>query len=499
MSLNNAHTLKKIIFIGLVIFLQIEVISGQSFQNLNFEQVCDTCKTSLCHWDLSWKYNAKINKRIKSVKNRSLEIEGLNETSIGFVEQTTLIRGSSNLKIIRFSGKIKTENVKGNGAGLSVSIIDKQGNYLFSEHMGNGTLDGVTGTNSWEEFTLQAICDSNAFSVKIGAILYGQGKAQFDDFKFEIDSVENRAPNEMSQRYLNHVSNIIEDHSLMRDSVDLKSLKVKALKIAGKAKNYSDCHLAVQYFIKSLGDHHSFLMKPEVVQNWQNGNDELNSEKQIDYASYEMIDNFGYISVPGFHSNDHNLKIKFADSIQHALRFLDQKNLKGWIVDLRKNDGGNMEPMLAGLGPLFDNEILGYLVDVNGNKNAWGYRNGAPFSDNERGESATFPIELTNQNLPIAVLIGPSTGSSGEIIVISFIENKNTKMFGNPTWGISTGNGEFELLDGAKLFLTSTIMADRTGKIYGGKIQPDYQIEETNGSEDAVLLFSMEWLRNNQD
>ena len=474
---------------------QTPIITGQSFHNLNFEHFCDSSKTSLCHWDLSWGYKTKSISIDTTSKNGSLLIENENEAAIGFVEQSAFFDLPQELKIITFSGKIKTENIRGKGAGLSISILDRQGNYLFSEHMGNGTLSGVSGTTAWKEFEIQAVSDSNAFLIKIGAIVYGKGKAWFDDFSFNVELVGDRQSNELSYKYIDYVCNIIEQHSLMRGSIDLPALKSDALKIAGQASKYSDCHLAVQYLIKSLGDHHSFLMKPETVQNWQTGSRGMSSAKNITFATHEMKDSFGYIVVPGFHSNDPGSKIAYADTIQNALKYFDNKGIKGWIIDLRKNDGGNMEPMLAGLGPLFDAEILGYLVDVNGQKNAWGYKNGAPFSDNEPGESATSPIELANQNLPIAVLIGPNTGSSGEIIVISFIGNKKTKFFGNPTWGISTGNGEFDLLDGSKLFLTSTIMADRTGKIYGGKIFPDDLVEESSSNEDLTLQRAIQWLK----
>ena len=362
--------------------------------------------------------------------------------------------------------------------------------------MGNNILNGVKGTNQWKEFNIKAVCDSTASEIRIGLIHQGEGKAWFDNLNFSFETVEQRKYNQTAKKYIDHVCEIISKHSLRKDSIDLQKLKIEALGIAGKAKNYADCHLATQYLISSLKDHHSFLMKPKDVKNWQKSSQESTSESKFKFVKHRLLDDFGYLEIPGFHSNDRMNKIKYADAVQMALRYYDQLGIKGWIIDLRNNDGGNMEPMLAGLGPLFNADTVGYLVDVYQNKEPWGYKNGAPFSGSEIGVSATNPVKLIHDQLPIAVITGPKTGSSGEIIVISFIGNKNTKSFGNSTFGISTGNGEFDLLDGAKLFLTSTIMADRNGKKYGGKINPDFVIEQGSGIDDQILKEAIDWLKN---
>jgi hypothetical protein len=58
-----------------------------------------------------------------------------------------------------------------------------------------------------------------------------------------------------------------------------------------------------------------------------------------------------HVIVPGCCSN-RDAASQYAASLQNVLRSLDVPTTCGWIVDLRKNIGGNMWPMLAGLGPL---------------------------------------------------------------------------------------------------------------------------------------------------
>jgi carboxyl-terminal processing protease len=153
-----------------------------------------------------------------------------------------------------------------------------------------------------------------------------------------------------------------------------------------------------------------------------------------------------------------------------------------------------MEPMILGLGPLFDSEILGFLVDVNGKKESWAYRNGSYLWENKAKISVTDPVKLSS-GLPVAVLHSSQTGSSGEIVLISFIGNAKTRSFGQPTWGLTTGNGAFDLPDGARMMLASTVMADRNGKKYSGCINPDVMVDPGKpGEEDPVMKAAVEWI-----
>ena len=188
--------------------------------------------------------------------------------------------------------------------------------------------------------------------------------------------------------------------------------------------------------------------------------------------------------------------VEYADSLQRIIEKLDKSNIKGWIIDLRENTGGNMEPMIAGLGPLFSSEKLGSLVDINGNAEAWYYSDGRYYFDGYDGWSVSKRYDV-NKRLPIAVLTSDQTGSSGEIVAISFIGNELTRSFGTPTWGLTTGNGEFALEDGAQIRLASTIMADRHDHQYTSSITPDDLIQDDPATTtDETMEMAMHWIRN---
>jgi len=150
--------------------------------------------------------------------------------------------------------------------------------------------------------------------------------------------------------------------------------------------------------------------------------------------------------------------------------------------------------MIAGLGPLFSSEKLGSLIDVNGHPDSWYYKDGKYYGDSYDGWFVSNPFKVTN-SLPVAVLTGVQTGSSGEIVTISFIGNSNTKLYGQPTWGLTTGNGSFELKDGSQIFLASTIMCDRNGVEYRSSINPDYILEDNPETEnDEVIEAAKKWI-----
>ena len=58
----------------------------------------------------------------------------------------------------------------------------------------------------------------------------------------------------------------------------------------------------------------------------------------------------------------------------------------------------------------------------------------------------------------------------------------NTRSFGTPSFGVSTGNQTFPLSDGATLYLTTVALADRNGVTYNGRIEPDEVIDDTQST-----------------
>jgi carboxyl-terminal processing protease len=161
----------------------------------------------------------------------------------------------------------------------------------------------------------------------------------------------------------------------------------------------------------------------------------------------------------------------------------------GWIVDLRANGGGNMWPMLAGLRPLLGDGPLGTFEGPVGKGAPW--RAGA-------GVGVEPPASLAAlESAWVAVLTGPRTASSGEAVAIAFRGRPRTRSFGLPTTGLSTSNGTFPLPDGSMILLTTAVDADRTGRRYGEKVEPDERVESSTPvppGNDPTIATAIRWL-----
>src|SRR5215813_6529799 len=86
-------------------------------------------------------------------------------------------------KTIRFSGWIRTEDVKSGFAGLWWRVDGAPGTgSLAFDNMQNR---GVTGTTDWQHYTIELPVAAEARNINFGALLTGTGSAWFDGFTVE--------------------------------------------------------------------------------------------------------------------------------------------------------------------------------------------------------------------------------------------------------------------------------------------------------------------------
>ena len=204
----------------------------------------------------------------------------------------------------------------------------------------------------------------------------------------------------------------------------------------------------------------------------------------------------GYASTPGATPQEaFRQNIQRAARWQQVIRSKDDGMRCGWIVDLRDNSGGNMWPMLLGMAPLLrtsvvNNEDVGSFETAQGPER-WTLtatavqRAGKPVLD--FGQTG---YVLRQPGTPVAVLFGQRTGSSGEASALAWRGRAQTRSFGQPTAGVSTGNNVRTLADGSRLLLTTTVMRDRNDRGDGLKIEPDQRIE----GDAATLAAAQAWL-----
>ena len=210
--------------------------------------------------------------------------------------------------------------------------------------------------------------------------------------------------------------------------------------------------------------------------------------------------------VPAFKQSDDGATHAYAEKLQNAIAELTKEKPAGWIIDLRGNLGGNMWPMLAGLGSLAGDGPLGFFIDADGKKETWFYASDGSGVLTHDGKQQilcwTPPPRKVHFRTPqiVAVLIDRGTASSGEAIAIAFEGRPLSRSFGRHTHGQSTSNQGFALPDGANIVLTTGIEADRTGHVYPDGITPDAELpKETKlappGSVDPMTLAAAAWIK----
>jgi carboxyl-terminal processing protease len=181
-----------------------------------------------------------------------------------------------------------------------------------------------------------------------------------------------------------------------------------------------------------------------------------------------------------------------------AIRGVSTAATCGWVVDLRRDTGGSIPPMLQAVGPILgDGRAVGYR-DRDGATQWFSIEDGTLAGMGPAAVSAGRPPRLRRPRPPVAVLTSRLTGSSGEGVVMAFRGRPDTRSFGEFTAGVPTSNAAYPLPDRAELHLTEGIGVDRTGATYQTRIRPDRPVASDwtryGTRADPVVAAASRWL-----
>ncbi|MDK2772361.1 MAG: S41 family peptidase [Flavobacterium sp.] len=283
--------------------------------------------------------------------------------------------------------------------------------------------------------------------------------------------------------YLNETIKLLKEKSIHKNEIDWKKFEKDLFIKAQHAKNLEDVYPTISYAVKKLNDNHSYFKSIIEIKN--------ESENNPLPTFYDEItpDDIGYIRIPyciGSEKDNEN----YITSIRTKIDQQAQKKLKGWIIDLRGNFGGNMWPMLLALEPLIGNGTFGYFIDANENSEAWKIIKGKAYIKDQLIMETNINFSNQVQKNPfMAILTDSETASSGEAVTVAFKGQENTKSFGQPTFGVSTGCVSHLLSDGSSINLAESIFLDRHKTKYGNKIVPDFVVEK-----DKTLQTGIAWI-----
>jgi len=348
----------------------------------------------------------------------------------------------------------------------------------------NGLDQPVRGTGTGHR-ELTVYVPATATRLVFGLLMTGKGEATASKLRLEArPPVAANAPiAPAAQRVLDSAITIARAGSLWRDTVTWTRVEPEVRAIAAGAETPIEAYPAIRYLLAALGDHHSFHMRPSGARQFQTGG------AQNPRPTIQMLpQGVGYVSVPAYSGADRSAMNAYAKAMHDSITAILPQAGCRWVIDLRTNTGGNMWPMLGGLRPFLGEAGLGSFVTARGSAPLWHARDAVdlPLS----------PGLAALDSAHVAMLTGPRTASSGEAVTISFRGRPRTRSFGLATAGLSTANQGYTLPDSSMIFLTVSVEADRTGRRYGEKIEPDEMIPATTpGTEDAQLARAVAWLK----
>lgn len=184
----------------------------------------------------------------------------------------------------------------------------------------------------------------------------------------------------------------------------------------------------------------------------------------------------------------------FAGDRHNRARTQDGPDTKGWVIDLTTVNGGNIYPIIASLGPFYQQETLGYFIDADGSEIPWGFSGDAAFvrSPNEKQTVVTDPYTLMYPNTKVVVVVDFPTAGAGEAAMISLKNRPNTLIIGRPSCGLASVTESFTLSNSDILVLATNYIADSSKEVFPGRLMPDEQI----GNSPELLTRIEEFIGN---
>ncbi|MDY2960145.1 MAG: S41 family peptidase [Hornefia sp.] len=173
--------------------------------------------------------------------------------------------------------------------------------------------------------------------------------------------------------------------------------------------------------------------------------------------------NVGYIRISSFAE-------KTADEFKTELAYMEKKNVKGVVIDLRDNGGGYAQQGVKIADMLLPEGTIMYIKDNKGKKSYFNSKPGAT-------------------KLKYVLLINGNTASTAEILTAAVKDNKGGKIVGTGTYGKGIMQAEFPFKDGSALKLTTNQYFSPKGhQIHKKGISPDYEVKLTKEDKTDTQL-----------
>lgn len=163
-------------------------------------------------------------------------------------------------------------------------------------------------------------------------------------------------------------------------------------------------------------------------------------------------DNIGYLRITSFKENTY-------DQFKEHYDNLMGQNIKGLVIDVRNNPGGNLDVVEKITDMLIPEGTLVYTID-------------------KEGKREDYTSDANCINIPLCVLVNGNSASASEILSGAVQDTGTGKLVGTQTFGKGLVQGLYPLSDGSGLKITIQKYYTPKGVcIQGEGITPDYVVE----------------------
>lgn len=279
---------------------------------------------------------------------------------------------------------------------------------------------------------------------------------------------------------VNHDENILEIVSVYKDSPAEKGgLRAGDVIVSIDSTTYDGTMLAeASAYLKCSEE--ELKVKPDVIICVKRNNELKNikvTREKIDYYKITSFvkDKILYIRYSGFSQRS----FKEFESI---IKNTDESDLKGIIIDLRDNPGGELGSSIDMCDLFLDNGLIMYTLDKKENKKEY-------FADEY------------SFNAPMVVIVNESTASAAEIFAGSMKGRNRATIIGEKTFGKGVSQSLIEFTGPEKGTVKITTKKNYTpdGKWLNEAVTPDVVVDDkanfTNIEEDSAYLTAVKILK----
>lgn len=306
---------------------------------------------------------------------------------------------------------------------------------------------------------------------------------------------------------LDKIIGVAQSTSVYRDRVNWKQAIDSIHTLSADAKSFAELAPALNYLLEVLGDEHGRIFYNNQViayyysgqlKEHQSGFDpvlygQVQSGQVYTFMTTLLKDHIGYIRMPGLPMGDNMLMAK---NIQDEVCRLIENGADRWIIDLRYNGGGNLNPMVEGLTAILGDGLVGGAEGLTPAENIiWEIRDGDYYNN---GYSILLPEECTGASgQRVAILTSLYTVSSGEALAVIFKGRPQTRFFGARTLGMVTGTSWDVISDSVTMSISTNFYTDRNGTVYRHYVDVDEEIQSIHSPEimdEPCIMRAMQWI-----